>query len=336
MDCNTLAGFRRTLYGCFRRAGDALMNLVEALLSETPAQSLVELSLSPFSTRQGPRLYAAFQAAPIDRDALQKRFAPHAPPPAPGHRLVLGAEASSILRVHSKTGAERTSVHASNLPEGVTPVRPGGQFSPRAVLAETNSRWTSSLDNGRVARTGTQASVRAEQWGPIVGLLPARPLWLGEGYYGRHTFLALGAALPCDVLVRFAKNRVLSREPSPSRLVEGLPPGRGSALPALLRRAGGALCRPCSEHARHSRRPRGGKGRPRPHNRSGLRASSALAASASRPAELAARHASRRDRHQARSERELACVAGACVAAACHGTRPLRPPRPSRTGVSGR
>lgn len=124
MNCNILADFRRSVYACFHRASDALMNLIDALSTETPARSLAELSLSPFFERQWPSVYEAFQDAKIDRSALQKLFAKHAPQPEAQQRFVLGGDASSILRVESKTAADRTYVHASNLPEGVKPVRP--------------------------------------------------------------------------------------------------------------------------------------------------------------------------------------------------------------------
>jgi hypothetical protein len=221
MDCNTLAAFRHTLYACFRQAGDALMNIGDALLTETPARSLAELSLSPFFTRRWPSLYEAFQDAKIDRARLQQLFAQYAPRPEPGQRLLLGGDASCILRIESKTAADRTYVHASNLPEGVKPVRPGWQFSTLSVLPPINSSWTYVLDNRRIPSTATQATVMAAQLGQVLGLLPARPLFLGDGYYGSHTFMELTADLPCDVLARFAKNRVLYREPLPP------PPHRG-------------------------------------------------------------------------------------------------------------
>ena len=69
MDCNTLArlsAFRQELYACFCKAGDALFNCIDALLSETPARSLAELSLSPFFVRQWPSLYQALQEASVD------------------------------------------------------------------------------------------------------------------------------------------------------------------------------------------------------------------------------------------------------------------------------
>jgi hypothetical protein len=215
MDSDTLTDFRYTLYTCFGQAGDALMNIVDALSTETSARSLVERSLSPFFSRQWPSLYEAFQDAKIDRTALQKLFAQYAPKPEPGVRLVLGGDASSIVRPESKTAEDRTYVHAANLPEGTKPVRPGWQFSTLAVLPEKHSSWTYVLDDCRLPSSATQASVMAEQLGQVLGLLPGRPLFIGDGYYGSHTFLELAADLPCDVLARFAKNRVLYREPPP-------------------------------------------------------------------------------------------------------------------------
>ncbi len=47
MNCTTLTRLRQHAYASFVRAGDAMMNLCDALLSETHASSLAELSLSP-------------------------------------------------------------------------------------------------------------------------------------------------------------------------------------------------------------------------------------------------------------------------------------------------
>lgn len=185
MNCDTLADFRRTLYACFQKAGDALMNLVDALLTETPARSLVELSLSPCFERRWPSLYEALQDAKIDRTALHTLFADQVPQPPSGQRLVLGGDASSILRVESKTARDRTYVHASNLPEGTKPVRPGWQFSTLSILPEENSSWTYVLQNDRIASTATQASVMKDQLEQALPRLPPGslpPLWLGDGY----------------------------------------------------------------------------------------------------------------------------------------------------------
>lgn len=227
MDSNTLSGFRRGLYTCFCKAGDALMNLADALLTETPARSLPELSLSPFFERRWSSLYEALQDANIDRVALQKLFAQYAPLPPPGERLVLGGDASSILRVCSQTARDRTYVHASNLPKGTKPVRAGWQFSTLVVLPDTHSSWTYVLDNRRINSDDTQASVMADQLRETLPLLPARPLFLGDGYYGSAVFLAFVAELPCDLLIRLAKNRVLYREPPPEAPRPGHPTWHG-------------------------------------------------------------------------------------------------------------
>jgi hypothetical protein len=112
MDCNTfahLSDFRQQLYACFHKAGDALFNCLDALLSETPARSLAELSLSPFFVRQWPSVYQSLQQASVDRVALQRLFAAYVALPPPAERLVLGIDASSIARPCSPTAQEGRS-----------------------------------------------------------------------------------------------------------------------------------------------------------------------------------------------------------------------------------
>ena len=140
MDCITLTDFRASLSAAFHAGGDTLLNIVDALATETAAKSLPELSLSAFFPRKWSSLYQGLQHARIDRAALRRLFAASAPQPREGKRLVLGVDASSIVRPCSQTAADRTYVHASNLPEGSKPVAPGWQFSTLTVLPETPSR----------------------------------------------------------------------------------------------------------------------------------------------------------------------------------------------------
>ena len=200
------------------------MNAADALLTQTAAQSLIELSLSPCFERKWPSLYEAFEDAKIDREALTHLFADFAPLPPAGKRLVVGVEASSIARPSARTARDRTYVHASNLPEGANPVVAGWQFSTLAVLPEVCGSWTYVLDNRRINSEQTQAEVAACQLEAVVPLLPPDALLTGDGYYGSLTFLQLTDGLPCDKLLRFAKNRVLYR-PAPPRPEK---PGRGA------------------------------------------------------------------------------------------------------------
>jgi hypothetical protein len=232
MDFSTLADFRRKIYACFEHAADTLMNAADALLAETPARSLAELSLSPFFERRWPSLYEAFQDGKINRADLQKLFAEFAPNPTTGERLVVGGDASSILRVESKTARDRTYVHASNLPKGVKPVRPGWQFSEIAVLPNEQSSFVYVLDNRRIQSTSTQGQVMAEQLQEATERLLQRFLFLGDGYYGNQTFRDQTDKVPCDLLVRFSKNRLLYREPppAPAKVGRGHPTWHGDPL----------------------------------------------------------------------------------------------------------
>src|SRR5919202_6070081 len=124
MDATTLDDFRRALYACFTRAGDALFEVCDALLTAPGARSFVELSEAPGFQRRWPSLYAALADGRIDRPALCQLFARHLPRPAPGGRLVLGLDTSPIHRPEAPTLADRTLVYAPTAPAGAQPVLP--------------------------------------------------------------------------------------------------------------------------------------------------------------------------------------------------------------------
>ncbi len=215
MDSSTLSAFRRDLYGCFLKCSDALMNAVDALLTDCTATSFVELSLSPCFERKWHSLYKALKNGEVDRAALQKLFAKYAPKST--ERLVLAVDASSIPRPCSGTARDRTYVHASNLPEGSKPVVSGWQFSALAALPEVPSSWTYTLDNQRIESEKTASEVAARQLEALVPLLPAGSLLLADGGYGNAPFMRLTEGVDCDILCRLAKNRVLYAEPPPRK-----------------------------------------------------------------------------------------------------------------------
>jgi hypothetical protein len=226
----TLTDFRAQIYRSFTRAADALMNTVDALLTETQAQSLPELSLSPFFTRKWHSLYQAFQDGRIDTDQLRKVFAKNAPTKAT-ERICLATDASSIARPKSRTAADRTLVHESNLPEGCPPVVPGWQFSTLALLPQTPSSWTYTLENTRIASHQKVAHIAAEQLQKVVPLLDNTgglpPLLLADGYYSCGEFLKHTQGIACDKLIRLAKNRLLYRPTPPPTGKRGRPKEHG-------------------------------------------------------------------------------------------------------------
>ncbi len=230
MDCSTLTAFRAGLYHCFVRSGDALMNLADALLTETQARSLPELSLSAHCLRRWPSLYQALQNARIDRAALQRLFAACVPCPPAGERLVLGIDSSPMARPVSPTARDRTAVHAPNLPVGCKPVTVGWQFSTLVALPERASSFTYVLDNQRIPSEQTPAQVGAEQLRQVVAWLPVRALLLGDRHYSSVAFLGATQDLACDKLLRLQKHRVLYRPAPPPTGRRGRPKEDGARL----------------------------------------------------------------------------------------------------------
>jgi hypothetical protein len=232
MQNSTLSAYRTDLYAAFSRASDALMNLNDALLTDTAAQSFVELTLSPFFGREWSSAYAACKDGRVDRTALRGVRVQYAPKPPPGKRLVVAGDASSIARPASGTARDRTYVHQSNLPEGSKPVRPGWQFSFVAVVPEDRSSWVYTLDVDRIPSHQTSVEVMGEQLIALVGHLAQRFLFLGDGGYGNVVFLLKTQTVACDKLLRLAKNRVLYRTkpPRPDKPGPGRPKEDGAVF----------------------------------------------------------------------------------------------------------
>lgn len=71
MNFNRLKHIRQQVYASFDRGADALFNLADALLCESQAQSLPELSLSPFFERQWPSVYEALEDGRINVEQIR-------------------------------------------------------------------------------------------------------------------------------------------------------------------------------------------------------------------------------------------------------------------------
>jgi hypothetical protein len=228
MQCTILETFRHNLYhgGCFTRGADALCDLIDALLTDPSARSVVELSQAPSFQRTWSSLYAALEDGCIDRSALIRHFLSLLPSRLRGPRMVLGLDTSSILRLDAHTAPDRTYVHRSNLPKDATPVGAGWQFSTLVVLPDPVSSWTYILDNRRVPSTETatitgvaqltEVLARVQQWDSRVLLI------LDRGYSHAPWVLA-SHALPTDQLIRARKDQVLYRPAPPRTNQQGRP-----------------------------------------------------------------------------------------------------------------
>jgi len=234
MDLSTLQQFRHDIYACFRRAKDALFDTIDALITETQAQSFPELSLSPFFQRQWHSLYEAFQDGKIDDKTLQKIFIKYLPAPSTEKRFVLGIDATNIERPFSYTSPDRTAMPMHNIPHAVpsasTALTFGWKYSTVTVLPASPSSWTFILDQKRISSDKTDAQLAFEQLKEIVPQLPRRPLvLLDRGYVSVWLWCKL-SGLPIDVLGRLKCNQTFYKPAPPHNRKKGQPRKDGARL----------------------------------------------------------------------------------------------------------
>jgi|GEM_PF-1907315 len=72
MNLNTLKEFRHEIYVCFTYARDALFNLADALMTESQAQFVLELTLLPSFERKWSSLYEALQMGRVNQTRFEQ------------------------------------------------------------------------------------------------------------------------------------------------------------------------------------------------------------------------------------------------------------------------
>ncbi len=211
MNLNTMKEFRHDMYQCFRRASDALLNVVDALSSEATAHSFPELSLSPLFQRKWASLYEAFEDGRIDEDRLREVFVQFAPLPGLGQHVYLGVDTSNLYRPEAKTAEDRKLVPVSNTPESAHVVSPGWVISSVVLLPTQAGQGTFVLDLARVTSGELATEVAARQLKAVVDLLTKRglrPVILGDRWYACAPFLTRVSDVAASCLLRVKANRV--------------------------------------------------------------------------------------------------------------------------------
>lgn len=234
MDLTTLQEFRQEIYTSFERAGDALFNTVDALISESQAQSFPELSLSAFFLRSWSSLYKAFKRGSINRERLQNIFIKYIPDSSEERRLILGIDATPIERPFSETSPDRTAMPMHNIPHASpkksTAITFGWKYSTVTVLPNQPSSQTYILDQQRIASDKTDSEVAWEQLKEIVPKLRKRPLiLLDRGYVSVWLWCQL-TTLAIDALIRLKSNQCFYKPAPPHTGKKGAPRKDGAKL----------------------------------------------------------------------------------------------------------
>jgi len=213
MNHTTLEQLRHEIYDCFEQGADALFNLADALLCESQAQSLPELSLSPFFERKWPSVYEALEDGQINverlRSVLVKTLLAQR---ADNEPIWIAVDASNIERPAAPTSADRGMIHLSNLPLVDKPISVGWQFSNVVLLPEQPSSWTAMLDQRRISTQETPIQVAIAQLRDLRSLFGLRRvIVVADRGYCTPAFLRACQELGYSVLVRLKRDRKLYR-----------------------------------------------------------------------------------------------------------------------------
>lgn len=164
MDFNRLKHVRQHLYASFERGGDALFNVADALLCESQAQSLPELSLSPWFERQWPRVSEALEDGRINLEQIRAIWVEALLAEKADNELIwIAVDASTIERPEARTSEDRTIIHVSNLPLVDTPIGIGWSFSSVVLIPDQTSSGTPILDQHRISSEQTAIGVAIAQ-----------------------------------------------------------------------------------------------------------------------------------------------------------------------------
>jgi hypothetical protein len=244
-----LEQFRNELYTWFPHRADALMDLLDALSSNTTARSVVELSLNPCFRRQYGSLHDGIEQLfsmpqgqtclperprEQENEALLRLLVSFLPAPQQRFRL-LGIDVTSASRPFAKTLSDRTFVYQPNPVKGVKPITIGHQYSVLAVLPEhvhpDEPPWVLPL---LVDRVPSQATKRATGLAQLTRLLEDTSLPFShelcvqvvDSDYSALEFQGPVASQPNLVTItRLPGNRTVYRSPVPRP--EDAPPSRG-------------------------------------------------------------------------------------------------------------
>jgi DDE superfamily endonuclease len=209
-----LVKFRQAIYNCFQQAGDALFELLDALLLSPRLTSFPELSCVPVFRRQWPSLYECLQDGRIDNEQRLDLCLKHLPA---NERPILIGDSTAWPRLYTQTLEDCSIQHQPTPIVLQKPITIGYGFSTLGVVPEEQGSWFLPLLHERIKSDLTAGQKAAEQLKTVVGLLASRPLALYDSGYGNGTFFNLTAEIDCDLLTRVRPHRTLYREPPPYR-----------------------------------------------------------------------------------------------------------------------
>jgi len=174
MNTTQLTQFRHQVYQNFKncKRTDTLMDLVDAISSNTTARSVVELSLNPHFRRHYTALNKAITVDALAGQKLAGLACQTLGAPSKRKFHLLATDVTSAVRPFAETLPDRSFVHRPNTIKGNKPIAIGHQYSfwawlPEATYPKTGN-WVVPMSMQRVASQEDKEMVGAKQLGEFL------------------------------------------------------------------------------------------------------------------------------------------------------------------------
>jgi hypothetical protein len=223
---NQLQQFRSEVYQNFNnyKRTNTLMDLVDALSSNTTAKSVVELALTPQFQRSYSALNKAIVVECLNAKQIARLAAKTIEAPRARKFYRMGTDVTSSPRSYAETLADRGFVYQPNTIKGNKPIAIGHQYSFVAALPERDKAkigpWVVPLAMQRVASQANKELVGAQQ---VRAILEDDELPFGDSFcvevadsaYSKPAFLNVNRDKPNLVTITRARGtRTFYHEPA--------------------------------------------------------------------------------------------------------------------------
>jgi DDE superfamily endonuclease len=213
-----LRSFRGSLYRCFDRRADALLELTDALLSAGTVPSPVHLSLASVHRRGWGSLYAALSRGQVDQEPLRDLLARHPLGDRRwGHPPVYAVDVSVWDRCDAEASPERGFYYHPSRHSAGQPIVAGWAYQWIAQIGFARESWVAPMDARRVCPNENANEVAAEQVKTLLGRLPTQeaiPLFVFDAGYDPVQVQQGLAGSRAAILVQLRAGRCFYADPS--------------------------------------------------------------------------------------------------------------------------
>jgi hypothetical protein len=214
---NKLIEFRQAVYtnGITLRR-DAVFDLLDALVSQSPVSSFAMLSQAEQFQRRWPSLYAAVEDGRLDEVWLRKFLARQVPQTG---ICVFALDGSPWPRPRAKTLDDRQYVFQASSDVNGGTIAIGYPYSSLDWVKEAHTSWALPVDERRASSAQTPQTVGAAQIEDLAqaraGFQEVLDIVACDGKYGNAGFLRSVKGKRCGIVARLRCDRVLYGPPPP-------------------------------------------------------------------------------------------------------------------------